>query len=99
MIQRTKYAQQPHYRWLGPLNYFFLQFLCIRLAYERHVTEIKLHSISLVEDGGYSMGGHSVKEKHVFLIMYWVKPLTGWEAKPYKYWGKCRYLYLSRRKE
>jgi hypothetical protein len=76
--------------WLGFLNYFLLQFFCIRL------TRTYVNKTVAIAD----RVTHETYELHGFRIMYWVVPFTGWDKWNYKFIGKRFYYspYIWKRK-
>jgi len=87
---------------LGFLNYYFFQFLFIRIT--RHSVRV-IDKMDLVEVSNtpYGMGiGGKVKEFHFiqwFSIQYPVVPLTGWRKWDYKYiGGKAKYFRITKDK-
>lgn len=86
---------------LGFINYYLLQFFCIRIAKhtEDIIVDYRISEISFV-NGGYEMGStYRIESQSWYSIMYWVMPLSGY-GKDYKYLGshKAKYLRLTKNK-
>lgn len=75
--------------WLFYLNYFLLQWFCVRIARVKAnvMTAGILYQVEYTPHGlsaGYANCRYEIRR--YFALMGWVRPLSGWDEVPFKYW-------------